>query len=198
MTSARAVPRAVTWRDRLYLRRLWWRHAYTFNWAHKPLCDRFQANVLRFGSVRICRSCSLLYASVLVTGLCLFLFNTSPSMLLVLLYSLLGPVLVLSHPPLYDRFNRLGKDTLRVVAGILGAVMVTALFAGAFWLTLPALGVFLLSYRFSLKAYGRAKRNACEGCPELGTGDVCSGFRHQLPHIRAYEMAATEHLYGTR
>ena len=47
MTSpARSAIRGIAaLRTRFVLAWLWWRHTYTFNVAHKPLCERFKQNV---------------------------------------------------------------------------------------------------------------------------------------------------------
>ena len=49
------------------LRRVrWWQHAWTFDWAHKPLCERFGADVVRLGRLHLCRGCLALRAGVLL------------------------------------------------------------------------------------------------------------------------------------
>ena len=39
-----------------YMKWLWLRHSWTFNWAHKPLCERYARDVLRIGRFHVCRS----------------------------------------------------------------------------------------------------------------------------------------------
>ncbi|MDM8549357.1 hypothetical protein QUF72_04730 [Desulfobacterales bacterium HSG2] len=41
------------------------------------------------------------------------------------------------------------------------------------------------------------KLKACNGCPELGKGEICSGFRVQAENIRQFEDEATDFLLNS-
>ena len=49
---------------RLRMKGLWLKHAYTFLWAHKPLCDKFAGDVLKLGPIHLCRSCVCAYGGI--------------------------------------------------------------------------------------------------------------------------------------
>jgi len=73
--------------------------------------------------------------------------------------------------------------------------MMIAFFAyGPVWIGIVNLAAFAGVYATSLHAYKAQKHHACDGCPELGRDQVCSGFRRQVVLIRAYERAADRYL----
>jgi len=181
--------RIASLRTRLVLAWMWWRHTYTFNLAHKPLCERFKDNVLRLGHVHVCRSCTLLYTSTAATGIVLFCAEATETTLMSVFYGLYIPVLLLSYPPLYERFPRLAKDVVRCATGSVLVLMVAFFAVGPCWLGLLNIAVFAAVYRFSLGEYMKWKLRACDGCLEVGRGEICSGYRNQAGRIRAYEAA---------
>jgi hypothetical protein len=181
-------------RTRLALGWLWWRHAYTFNVAHKPLCDRFRHNVWRVGSVHACRSCTLLYGSALLTAVLLLCLQIPDRLLFLILYGLSGAVVPLSYPLLYERFPRWAKDLLRCATGVVIVLMVAFLLRGQYGLGLLNIAVFAAAYRLCLREYRKWKLRACDGCPELGREEICSGFCRQAARVRAYETAAEAYL----
>ncbi len=192
--ARRLFRRIASLRARLVLGWMWWQHTYTFNVAHKPLCERFQDNVLRVGHVHVCRSCTLLYASAVATGIVLLCTETTGTACVPVFYGLYVPVLLLSYPPLYERFPRLAKDALRGATGSVLVLMVAFFSAGPWWLGLLNIVVFAAVYRFSLSEYTKWKLRACDGCPEVGRSEICSGYRSQAVRIRSYEAAVEERL----
>jgi hypothetical protein len=196
--ALRHIGRAVaTWRKRVALRRLWWRHTYTFNLAHKPLCARFAHDVLRVGRVYVCRSCLLACAGAVFTGLGLLCVGLPERRWLPVFYGSLAAVMVLSYPPVYGLLHRLGRDVVRCGAGAVLALMATFFVAGHVGLGLLNVAVFAIGYLASRGAYRRWKLDACDGCPEVGRGQVCSGYLRQADRIRAYESAAEDYLFRT-
>lgn len=172
-------------KERLARRLLWWRHYYTFTFAHHPLCERHRPDVLHIGSVHVCRSCALLWLGV----------ATSPIALgnpLVWLHVVLWPVLVLSIPDVYARLHRRVRDAARFGAGFAGGatalVVITTLTTEPVLAVLHAAGVVAL-HRIYARARARRSDRICAGCPELDAGGVCSGFRHQYERARAFEDA---------
>ena len=186
--------RVASLRTRLVLVWLWWRHTYTFNVAHKPLCGRFKDNVLRFGRVHVCRSCTLLYASAAATVIVLVSVELPETALVPFFYGLFVAVLLLSYPPLYERFPRPAKDAVRCATGSVMALMVAFFTGGHYWLGLLNVALFVAGYRFCLNEYKRWKLRACDGCSDLGRGEICRGYRSQAHGIRAYEAAAEEYV----
>lgn len=169
---------------RLKLKLLWLRHAYTFHWAHKPLCDRFIGDVLRIGPVHLCRSCVCAYAGI-AAGL--FFIPVSAA----LFFTALAAVIVFSAPPLYKRFPRILRDLLRFSSGAL-IPMGIRLSAGSLWAGLAGLAVIVLFWYLYFKLRRNRKLKECNGCRELGQKGICSGFASQADHVRLYEHAATE------
>ena len=45
-----------------------------------------------------------------------------------------------------------------------------------------------------MNEYRKWKLRACDGCPDLGRGEICRGYRAQADRIRAYEAAAEDYL----
>ena len=178
----------------VYMRWLWWRHTWTFQGAHKPLCDRFHRDVLHMGRLHVCRSCAALYGSlgVALVGAPLYrdYLGTAVG---VSVTGLLLSVLLLSSPAHYRHRGRLGRDLLRGLTGALGGVSLVALTTVACpWgiVNLVGLVVAWRVFRQTRNQYA-TQSDACTGCSECGKEGICSGFQQQAMHLRAYEEAAT-------
>jgi hypothetical protein len=193
---------------RVRLRLLWLRHAWSFHWAHKPLCERFSRDVLRVGRLRVCRSCTFAWAGVLA-GLGLPpLALTGTSLEAGMYIAAVVVTIALSSMTVYSRVPRTGRDVLRFAGGALvpAGVWVAAL-ASPVWGAL-GLAALLVSWRVYSRAREGGKARACDGCAEVGAGRrsgsfggparpnrrgrVCSGFVEQAEHVRAFEREATE------
>lgn len=182
-------PFALRWR--------WWKHTWTFQAAHKPLCARFHHDVLRLGPLRLCRSCAALWGSFAAT-LCTAplyagLLNTVTGLAVAALAAL---VLYACAPRRYRAASRARRDLLRGGAGVLAALSLAHLF-GPGW---PVGLVLLAGLAAGWRALQRARRvlhqtgDICAGCPELDQPGICSGFHGQAEKIRAYEEEATDWL----
>ena len=182
------------WRTRAVLAALWWRHAYSFAFAHRPLCDRHRDGVLRVGHVHLCRSCVLLYAAAAATALTASFADLPYAAFVPGFYALMVGVLVLSYPTLYERFPRSAKDMLRVAAGVLLVLLVVFPAYGPVWLGVLNIAAFAVGYRVSLNEFRRWKQHACDGCPELGLGRICGGYCQQADAVRNYVAAAEGYL----
>jgi len=184
--------------QRLQLKLLWLRHSYPFRWAHKPLCDRFEHDVLRVGHVHICRSCTCAYLGMaLVIAAALAGFLPTGSVFAAILLPVMLVTLAGSHPRFYWRFPRGARDVLRLGAGASIALTATALLRGEWILSSVAIVALSLSWRHYKKKRGGRKSQACDGCPELGCSDkICSGFSQQAARIRRYEERAASIIAG--
>jgi len=188
----------MNWTTRWRLKGLWLAHAYSFAWAHKPLCARFDRDVLRLGRVRLCRSCACVYGGMLFAlagglawtetvreyghiGLCL----------------LAVPTLALSMPWVYHRLPRRMRDGLRFTLGSVIVLSGLAVWQGHWLPGGIGLVVMLVAWRFYRRSRGIHKQHACDGCPELGSRTVCSGYAYQADLIRAYERTATDLVLNT-
>lgn len=179
-------------RDRLGLKLLWLGHAWSFNWAHKPLCGRFREDVLRLGRLNLCRSCACAWGGILLAAAALAVFSPVSGTFLVAYLVALGVVLGLSLPPLYKRLPRVLRDLLRMGGGgflVVGAYVTLFVNVPAGLAALAAVIAFWWMY---FKIRKRRKLHECDGCPELAEETVCSGFALQVEHVRRYEQAATE------
>lgn len=169
---------------------VWWRHAWFFNWAHKPLCEPYREDVLRLGQLRLCRGCSALWFGALITGPLLLALSPRP-LWSAIFAALFMTSAALSHPSLHSKWPRAVRDALRVATGCLPTLAVGMLarghpLVGAGALTLLA-GTYLL-YRQLRKPRGLHK---CESCPESGQG-ICSGYAVQAQAIRVWEEEASQ------
>lgn len=188
-----AVPAKPGLRARLGLKLLWLRHAYSFLWAHHPLCERFREDVFQIGRVHLCRSCAAAYLGM-ATGVILLATTSllsTPTLPMVLAI----PTVVLSHPRFYKRMPRLLRDLLRTSMGLL-IVACGGLFLSGCYFTGAVLSVVLFAFwRFYFRLRHARRLAACNGCPELNGDGVCSGFARQAESVRTYERKATEMLY---
>jgi len=181
-------------RTPLYPRWLWWKHTWTFQLAHKPLCSRFHRDVLRLGSLRVCRSCAVMYGSFCVMILAALAVDVRSVMFPgVATWFTTLVVILLSAPASYRLASRYARDLLRGAAGMLaaqGALLLVSL-EWPYGLGTIALlaGAWIVYYRMERK---RARNiDACAGCAEQGVGGVCSGYRYQTSCLRRYEEDAT-------
>lgn len=181
----------------LYLRWLWWKHTWHFQAAHKPLCARFHQDVLRIGHLHLCRSCAALYGGLALALLLAPLYQQGLNGLWgVLVGLLLSGVVLASRPTHYRHANRSTRDGLRFALGVLVGVSVVMLTSPLWPLGLFQLSLLLVAWRCyqGLRHEHAQVNDGCTGCPELDQPGVCSGFRKQAAHIRAYEESATDWL----
>jgi len=174
---------------------LWLRHTWTFNWAHKPLCDRFQEDVVRIGRACVCRSCLLLYTGI-IAGIVLLLVVERPLPRPVVFAGVMLTALtvVLSAPLWYKKWPRRVRDVLRFSSGAAISFCLGLPFTGH--VATGMIGVVLLVafWMVCFRLRGSRKRQACDGCEQLRSRQICAGFAYQAQHIRRYEQAATEYL----
>ena len=172
----------------------WWRHTWTFQLAHKPLCTRYAHDVIRLGAVRICRSCTCLY-----TGLGLGILSSClvpAGAVSVFLTGLVIAAIVvpLSYPRWYRRWSRGARDLLRGGSGLAFAGLIAPLWLGSPWLGASSLALGGLLWFWFARVRREKKLAYCEGCPELPEPGVRSGYRYQADRINAYEDATLAHL----
>ena len=182
-------------RQRLHIKRLWLGHAWTFNWAHKPLCARFREDVVRIGRAYVCRSCLLVYSG-LITGIVLFLaIGAQLSFPAVCMgVTLTALTVVLSAPVWYKKWPRCVRDILRFASGLSISFCLSLLFTGHVAIGIIGAALMLAFWKVYFHLRGGRKRQACDGCEQLDTGRICAGFAYQAEHIRRYEQAATDYL----
>lgn len=170
------------------------RHDWWFRWAHDPLCERLGGGVLAIGRLRICRSCVAMYSGVAVGGATavaapgLALSRAAPALWLMAAGSLAGA----SRPSIYGGLSRPRKDGVRFGTGVTAGALVSFLIARRWaWSAFLTSGAGI-AYRVLTLARAKAKATACDGCPELESTTVCSGFAQQAVALRAYERDASE------
>ena len=181
---------------RLRLKWMWLRHTHPFNWAHKPLCSRFQSGVLQIGKLHVCRSCLFAYCGIVLGSITAFVHpNMIANMKLTWLMLALTPIIILSYPRLYKRFPRYIQDVLRLAMGLLVSFIPFLLIYGNFTCGLTSAVVMVVFWRVYFHQRRIRKMHACDGCPELNQPEICSGFQKQTAAIRLYEIEATDFLY---
>lgn len=133
---------------RIYLKLLWLNKSYTFNWAHKPLCEKHRHDVIRLGRIYLCRSCSCVYLGIFFSFVILLCCNDFiRNHQLSLLVTLSTITLPLSHPSLYKKLPRRFRDALRFSLGLLLALLGGVLLRGNLLLALPVAILLYLSWR---------------------------------------------------
>lgn len=179
---------------RVFLRWLWHRHTYWFNWAHKPLCERFRRDVIRFRSVYLCRSCLMLWCGTFA-ALAFSIAEWTPGN--VVSGIVCTVILLFSFPKTYKKLPRAVRDLLRFLLGFTMASCVLMIFRGQYLHGISYLAVLFVFWKIYRRQRRVTKLKACVGCPEFKTESVCTGFRFQAECLRQYEEEATEYLYRT-
>jgi hypothetical protein len=182
-------------KQRWYLKWLWLKHSYPFRWAHKPLCDRFEHDVVQVGKMHLCRSCTCVYLTLLIALIAGWMSqgtaNTLTQPLIITLG--FGIVLIGSFPKWYKQWPRWTRELLRGGMGLCLAMILLCLLHGQFVLSL-SLSLMLFGFwrHYLIKRAGR-RSTCCDGCSELGKG-ICSGYHLQAEGARSYEISATDWL----
>lgn len=184
---------------RLYLKILWLRKTASFYWAHKPLCAAYKADVLTIGTIRLCRSCFLTYAGVLLNLLAVIVVFPGLSVEYghILLVALAAITLPLSSPGLYTRLPRGLRDICRFSLGLLIVQTIHALLTGHAILSLAVMLSSFALWRVYFRQRSARKIKRCQVCDEYADGRVCSGFARQMVLLREYEEEATEYVLST-
>ncbi len=180
----------------LHLKRIWLRHTHTFNWAHKPLCDRFKPGILNIGKMHVCRSCLFAYIGIFLATIiaCVYPLLITDMKLTWLLLSL-APVIILSYPSHYKKLTRSLQDVLRLAMGTyIGFVPFFLIYRNCLC-GIPTIILTLIFWRIYFYQRKMRKLHACDGCPELNSSKICSGFEQQAAAIRLYEIEATDLIY---
>lgn len=182
----------------IHLKWMWLRHTHTFNWAHKPLCERYRSGVLRIGRLYVCRSCLFAYSGILIGIIAALVYPTRIADLeLTRLLFVLVPVVVSSYPRLYKKLPRFSQDILRFVMGGIIGIIPFLLIHRNFISGMTCVFVMGVFWRIYFHQRKIRKLHACDSCPELDLPEICSGFQHQSEAVRLYEIEATELLYRT-
>ncbi len=179
----------------MYLKALWLKKSYSFNWAHKPLCYNYREDVITLGHVHLCRSCLCAYLGVL-SGLTVPVilpefFGGNSKVILIILMTLTLP---LSHPFIYKHLHRRVRDLLRFSLGMLLAIGSWVALTTSFPLGLGALLLCFIVWKIYYKKRAIKKIELCLQCEEYSENYICSGYIHQSQCIREYEEKATEYL----
>lgn len=176
----------------------WWKQTWWFQLAHAPLCDAFHGDVWRIGQLRVCRSCTLLYAAIAVSAGVLLCVPLERTLHLLLCYGALAAILGLSYPPLYSALPRLARDVIRSGAGVFLALLFSLAVRG---MAIPAAvtlaGLAPVFYFYQRKRQEH-KQGVCGRCFEFGQAAVCSGYALQAESIRAFQHSLEEELNDGR
>ena len=183
---------------RLYLWLLKISRTWRFNWAHKPLCSSYKADVLQFGTLYLCRSCCCVYFAIAVNLILIVLFpDFFKEYAHILLIGFVVFTLPLSHPAIYKTLYRPLRDILRCSLGSIVVLSFTALVHGHFLFTIVLIITSFFFWRYYYRKRSRRKIELCKNCPEYSDSRICSGYTFQAEQIRRYEDEATEYLLKT-
>ncbi len=175
----------------LRLRFLWYRHCWRFHWAHYPACGPYKRETLRFGPMRVCKSCTCFYGGILAGLIAATVLAPPAGNWGWLAAGVLTVVLlVLNKPARYVRFQRRARSSIRLSTGMLLGWWSATAFDGQ-----PLLGGGMLLLTFAVLWHCRTAWRAlrlehCEACPEMAQGGICSGYAPQAENIRRYEEDA--------
>lgn len=171
----------------------WWRHTGWFQFAHKPLCDRYAHDVLKVGRLRICRSCTALYCGMFATVAALSFLSHSATLLWTMTLAVGTFTLAASWPTWYARWSRPFRDVLRGGLGAwLGMLAVLAIKHHS-WPAVAGMVALIPLYRAFQRRRQSLKQLRCAGCAELGKG-ICSGYEQQAVSIRNFTLEVEERL----
>ncbi|PID76519.1 MAG: hypothetical protein CSB24_06215 [Deltaproteobacteria bacterium] len=180
------------------LKLLWLKYAYTFIWAHKPLCNRYRTEVIKFHHIYFCRSCFFLYAGFIFAIICYAVFFDFVSVFCVYILFILSSLIIpLSLPSIYKKFPRIIRDILRFLLGISLILSGITVIHGHIMVFLAAVIIFLAVKKIYSQQRARRKLEICFSCPEYSEEKVCSGYSKQLVMIRKYEDEATDYLLAS-
>ncbi len=185
------MPRSLWLKIRLYT--LWLRWAWPFNWAHHPLCERFDKDVLRLGPLHACRSCVAVYTGIVMTGIACWVWSErlveiNPLWIVVIA----GVTVVGSFPRIYKNVPRIVRDILRGGMGVLIALALALILSGNWPVGIPMTIILALFWYVYFKIRKGRRLRSCEGCPEFTAKGICNGYSLQVARIRCYEEAATD------
>lgn len=173
-------------------RSLWWRCFGPIVFAHKPLCSKFHSHTLQLGSFRICRSCLLLWSGIVTTALIAAMDLMMFSQYQMIIPFILGVVMLGSHPQLYKRIHRFGKDGLRFLLGLLISYTLLQFLVGEYVIGIVFAGL-LWSSKFIYSRIRMAERDGvCETCPEYQSTKICSGYKYKSQRMRLYERGLSK------
>ena len=182
---------------RLGLYCLWLRKTYRFNWAHKPLCAQYREDVLKIGSLYLCRSCFLVYLGVAVgLGYSTLGLPGSGEKAMLPLALLLAVLLLLSAPPWYKDLPRVFRDVLRFGLGVALVLLGHQALHGEVLFVVLATLALLGAWGLYGKARKQRKLRSCTSCPNYSRERVCPGYSLQTEKIKEYQEEATEYLLG--
>lgn len=183
---------------RMKMKLLWLSHAWKFIWAHKPLCSHFSRDVLKLGSIYLCRSCLFAWLGIII-GTVSLLFSTPfwQSRADLLLSGALLVTIPLSFPPVYKKLPRFLRDILRLLMGLVLPLTIFTLVNVDLRVGITAAATIFLFWYFYFKVRKQRKLHQCDHCSELKAGGVCSGFTRQACAVRKYEERATAMLMAS-
>jgi hypothetical protein len=172
-------------------RQQWWiriRHTAWFQWAHAPLCKRFEHDIWRVGPWHLCRSCTLLYGAGLAAMIGALASPLDTQALIGLTAAVLGPATLLSCPAIYRKFSRGWRDPIRAGMGAGLGLWSALAVSGGHWVALATFPILVMIYTLYRSQRQRLKRHMCEGCGELEAEGICSGYAQQAQSIRLYQI----------
>lgn len=183
----------------LYLRARYIHTTRSFYFAHHPLCETYQEEVIHWRNYYLCKGCFFGYLGILlgitvgiIDWLTINLINhLSISFLMLLIPTLLLP----SFFSIFFKFPRLIKNIIRLLMGIaIGMTVNIVLFFDSFLIKLITLSIFILGYFVFTRIRKRFKKDLCQGCHFLNREQVCPGFNPTLKYIREFEKYASEYI----
>ncbi|MFX0183208.1 MAG: hypothetical protein ACFE95_09040 [Candidatus Hodarchaeota archaeon] len=170
-----------------------------FYFAHHTLCNNYRQEVIKLGSWFICRGCTLVYCSTLVSFILSVLFNPFNNYSLFEVFIL---VLIISSPTwlgfIFPFRSRKIKDILRISMGLGWGIALAEIWIQPLWS--EKIIIFLLMITFlvifqRIRRYQTSRRHIviCDNCKELNI-NACEGFKNQFEAERLYSRELSDFL----
>jgi hypothetical protein len=183
----------------LYLRIRYIHTTRYFYFAHHPLCETYQSEVIHWKNYYFCKGCFFGYLGILfgiITGIMdwlpLDLINQLPPYLLMILV----PILLLpSFFSIFFRLSRWIKNIIRFLMGTaIGLTASIVLFYDLFLVKMITLAVCIIGYFVFTRIRKRFKKDLCQGCSFLDKEQVCPGFEMTQKYIKEFEQYASDYI----
>lgn len=102
--------------------------------------------------------------------------------------------MILSWEGFYKRIPIMLRGVVRFCLGIVLSASALMLLSSLWWAGTIGLLILAITYRLYINRRKVRKAEACEGCAELTSGGVCSGFELQAEKLRELELVLSKNL----
>jgi hypothetical protein len=173
-----------------------------YYFAHHVLCENYSKEVFNIRSWYICRGCTLVYGSTLVTFVISVLFNLFKS---YSLFEILSLVLIVSCPTwfgfVFSFEKRLVKDLLRISLGTGWGIALSELWLEPMWSNKIIIFFLMVIFLFVFQRIRRFQTSRrlielCDNCKDFNV-NTCRGYKSHFEAERLYSKELSDFLQKT-